>query len=190
MRAAVLVPVKDFHQAKVRLSPALTPPERASLARAMAGHVLAAAAPLPVWVVCDSDEVAEFARGAGAGVLWLPGRGLNGAVNEGVDALAARGVERVVVAHGDLPLAGDLTWAARLDVVTLVPDRHDEGTNVASVPTAAGFRFSYGPGSFHRHAAEAHRLGLPLRVVREPGLGWDVDLPVDLEHPALAVTPR
>jgi 2-phospho-L-lactate guanylyltransferase len=186
----VLVPVKDFHHAKVRLSSALTPPQRANLARAMAAHVLAAAAPLPAWVVCDSEEVASFARDAGAGVLWLPGRGLNGAVNEGVAELRRRGVERVVVAHGDLPLAGDLTWAARLDVVTLVPDRHDEGTNVVSVATGAGFRFAYGPGSFHRHAAEAARLGLPLRVVREPSLGWDVDLPVDLEHPALAGTPR
>ena len=191
MRAAVLVPVKDFHQAKLRLASALTPPQRASLARMMAGHVLAAAAPLPVWVVCDSHEVADFAREAGAAVLWLPGRGLNGAVNEGVAALAEQGVERVVVAHGDLPLAGDLTWAARLDLVTLVPDRHDEGTNVACVGTRSGFRFAYGPGSFQRHAAEARRLGLGLRVVREPALGWDVDLPADLEHPALvASTPR
>ena len=44
----------------------------------------------------------------------------------------------------------------------------------------AGFTFSYGPGSFARHGAEAHRLGLALRVVREPSLAHDVDLPADL----------
>ena len=72
---------------------------------------------------------------------------------------------------------------ADFDGVTLVPDRHDDGTNVASVPTGTGFRFAYGPGSFARHQAEADRLGLPLRVEREPRLGWDVDLPDDLVTP-------
>ena len=83
-------------------------------------------------------------------------------------------------------MATDLAWPARHDGVTLVPDRRDDGTNVACVPTRAGFEFSYGPGSFRRHGAEARRLGLPLRVVREPSLGWDVDLPSDLDHPAVA----
>ena len=100
-------------------------------------------------------------------------------------ALAALDVDRVVVAHADLPMATDLAWPARHDGVTLVPDRRDDGTNVACVPTRAGFEFSYGPGSFRRHGAEARRLGLPLRVVREPSLGWDVDLPSDLDHPAV-----
>ena len=40
--------------------------------------------------------------------------------------------------------------------------------------------FIYGPGSFRRHGAEARRLGLGLRVVREPLLGYDVDWPADL----------
>jgi 2-phospho-L-lactate guanylyltransferase (CobY/MobA/RfbA family) len=42
------------------------------------------------------------------------------------------------------------------------------------------FRFSYGPGSFRRHAAEARRLGLGWRVVRDPRLSRDVDRPEDL----------
>ena len=64
--------------------------------------------------------------------------------------------------------------------VTLVPDRHMSGTNVAVVPTGAGFQWSYGQGSLNRHRAEALRLGLPLRINRVPSLGWDVDLPDDL----------
>ncbi len=43
--------------------------------------------------------------------------------------------------------------------VTLVPDRRDDGTNVVCVPTRAGFRFPYGPGSFARHRAEARASG-------------------------------
>ena len=113
MRAAVLVPVKGFRHAKVRLAPALGADERAALARRMADGVVAAARPLPVFIVCDDDEVAAWATAAGAEVLWRPGRGLNGAVADGVAALAAIGVDRVVVAHADLPLAADLAWPAR-----------------------------------------------------------------------------
>ncbi|MEY2568356.1 MAG: 2-phospho-L-lactate/phosphoenolpyruvate guanylyltransferase [Actinomycetota bacterium] len=179
-RVAVLVPVKAFAEAKVRLATALGPAERAALARSMAAQVVAAARHLPVAVVCDDRGVAEWARARGVLVVWEPGRGLNGAVEAGVDQLARLGVEQVIVAHADLPLATDVTWVARFAGVTLVPDRANDGTNVACVPALAGFRFAYGPGSFARHRAEARRLGLPLRVVREASLGWDVDVPADL----------
>src|SRR5215211_7692005 len=100
---AVLVPVKDFRQAKVRLAGALAPSEREALARSMAANVVTAARPLPVFVVCDDDAVATWARAAGASVLWRPGRGLNGAVTSGVTSLADAGLDRVIVAHSDLP---------------------------------------------------------------------------------------
>jgi 2-phospho-L-lactate guanylyltransferase len=177
---AVLVPVKAFGQAKVRLAPALPPDARAALARTMAEHVLAACAPLPTAVVCDDADVAAWARAHGARIVWEPGRGLNRAVQQGVARLHAAGARRVIVAHGDLPLAGAVEWVARFAGVTLVPDRFDDGTNVMCVPTGAGFGFTYGPGSFRRHGAEARRLGLGLRVVREPLLGYDVDWPADL----------
>ena len=181
---AVLVPVKAFADAKVRLAGELDATARAELARSMAAAVLRAAEPLPVFVVCDDAEVASWATVAGAEVLWRPGHGLNGAVSDGVVALAALGFARVVVAHADLPHARQLAWAAWFPGITLVPDRRDDGTNVVSTPTDAGFRFSYGPDSFRRHAAEARRLGLGVRVVRAPRLGWDVDLPDDLVAPA------
>jgi len=177
---AVLVPVKAFAQAKLRLAPALPPAARAALARSMAEHVLEACAPLPTAVVCDDAEVAEWARHHGARVVWQPERGLNRAVQEGVARLGDAGARRVIVAHGDLPLAGAVDWVARFAGVTLVPDRRDDGTNVACVPADVGFSFAYGPGSFRRHSLEARRRGLPLRVVREPRLGYDVDWPADL----------
>lgn len=177
---AVLVPVKSFREAKLRLSPALDAASRAVLARAMATHVLASAAPLPTAVVCDDVEVATWARDLGALVVWEPERGLNRAVEAGVARLAAAGARRVIVAHADLPRAARLEWVGRFVGVTLVPDHRDNGTNVICVPGDAGFTFSYGPGSFARHRAEAHRLGQPLRVVREPSLSHDVDLPTDL----------
>jgi 2-phospho-L-lactate guanylyltransferase len=179
---AVLVPVKAFAEAKVRLSPALPPERRAALAQAMAERVLAAAGRLPVAVVCDNAEVANWAAAHGAIVLAEPGRGLNGAVSAGVEQLAAAGAQQVIVAHADLPLATDLSWVASFGGVTLVPDRRRDGTNVACVPARAGFGFAYGSGSFDRHVAETRRLGLALRVVHEPLLAWDVDVPADLDY--------
>ncbi len=88
---AVLVPVKAFGEAKLRLAPALSAPERAALARTMATRVVASAAGLPVAVVCDDLEVAAWARELGALVIWEPGRGLNGAVQEGVSRWARPG---------------------------------------------------------------------------------------------------
>ncbi|HEX7277189.1 MAG TPA: 2-phospho-L-lactate guanylyltransferase [Acidimicrobiales bacterium] len=184
---AVLLPVKSFAEAKRRLAPALDGAERARLARAMATSVLESAAPLPVAVVCDDAEVAAWARDLGALVVWEPERGLNRAVEAGVERLGAAGARRVIVTHADLPLARDLRWVGRFAGVTLVPDRSGGGTNAICVPPAAGFTFSYGPGSFARHGAEAHRLGLALRVVREPSLAADVDLPADLALAAVAL---
>lgn len=180
----VLIPVKSFAEAKVRLAPALDPERRATLARHMAEVVIRAAAPLPVAVVCDDPIVAEWANSRGAEVYWRPQRGLNAAVADGVERYAQRGFARVIVAHADLPLADRLAWVAEFDGVTLIPDRRDDGTNVIAVPTGTGFRFQYGAGSFLKHLAEAERLGLPVRVRRERRLGWDIDHPADLTLPA------
>lgn len=182
----MLIPVKAFARAKVRLSAVLSADERAALARRMAEQVVAASAPLPVRVVCDDDEVADWAVSVGAAVSWTPGRGLNGAVQEAVRHAALDGVGRAVVAHADLPFAADLAALTRAahDEVLLVPDRHGDGTNVLSVPTGEGFRFHYGRGSYRLHLGEADRLGLRATTVPAPLLEWDVDVPDDLRTPS------
>lgn len=177
---AVLVPVKAFGEAKIRLASALSAAGRADLARAMATKVVESAAGLPVAVVCDDREVASWARALGALVIWEPGRGLNGAVQEGVQRLSSLGVNLVAVVAGDLPLADDLRWVMEFDGITLVPDRRGEGTNVIAIPSTCGFCFSYGPGSFSRHLQEARRLGVATRIVHSSPFGWDVDVPEDL----------
>ena len=186
MESVVLVPVKAFAAAKARLAAVLSPAQREALARWSADRVVAAAGELPVFIACDDDAVAEWARQRGATVLWHPGVGLNAAVDRSVDDLAVRGVRRVVVAHGDLPRAHGLVDLARAvpdGGVLLVPDARRDGTNVAVVDPASGFRFAYGPGSFRRHCGAAIDAGLPLRVHPDPLLALDLDTPSDLTHP-------
>jgi 2-phospho-L-lactate guanylyltransferase len=183
VQTVVLVPVKAFADAKARLAGVLDDAQRDQLARWTAARVLGAAGELPTFVACDDSDVAAWATERGAGVLWHPGVGLNAAVDDSVAELRARGVDHVVVAHGDLARPHALATLIVEGVVTLVPDRHDDGTNVIALPTAAEFRFSYGPGSFRRHLSAVVMSGQSVRVCRDPMLALDIDTPADLHHP-------
>ncbi|HEY4333724.1 MAG TPA: 2-phospho-L-lactate guanylyltransferase [Ilumatobacteraceae bacterium] len=186
MDAAVLIPVKDFRQAKARLAGVLPAADRIRLARWTADRVVAAAAPLPVFVACDDTDVAEWAEANGATVLWRPGMGLNAAVEDGIATLAAAGIEHVVVCHSDLPSPAPLANVVMFGGIVLVPDTRSDGTNVIAVPTHIGFQPSYGSQSFHRHLAHALTLGVPVRVQRDSRLALDIDTPDDLAHPLVA----
>ena len=197
--AVVLIPVKDFELAKGRLAPQLPAGERAELARSMAARVVQAAGRMPALVVCDNDEVAEWAHSVGAHPLRIEVRGLNGALTAALERLSAatpgesppwrdssdaasdgRWPQHVVIAHGDLPRAETLEGLAEPGTVTIVPDRHLDGTNVMALPLGAGFEFRYGPGSFEAHSEEALRCGLDLQVRRVAALEFDIDTPDDL----------
>jgi len=184
VQAGVLIPLKSFHHAKARLSSLLSRRERSALAAQMALGVVRAAAPLPTFVVCDDDDVAEWAREQGVEPLVREAPGLSAAVQSGVAEMMARGIDHFVVAHGDLPLAGAAPGALGQFVVPgevrLVTDARRDGTNVMSLPAGLGWRFAYGSGSCERHVAEAQRLGLNIEVVEDRLFSVDLDLPDDI----------
>jgi 2-phospho-L-lactate guanylyltransferase len=184
--AAVLIPVKDFRQAKVRLAGVLSTEDRVRLAHWTAERVVAAAAPLPVFVACDDRAVANWAESVGATVLWRPSIGLNAAVQDGIAALAAAGIEHAIVAHSDLAVPARLERVVLTGGIVLVPDTRSDGTNVLAVPSRAGFEPSYGSQSFRRHLTHAFGLRLPVRVLRDAALALDIDTPDDLAHPVVA----
>jgi len=176
----VLVPIKAFAAAKGRLGAVLDDVARGELVRAMAAHVLAAAAPLPVCVACDDPEVAAFAESLGAEVSWTPGLGLNGAVEAGVAHLASLGAAYVTVVHADLPLATGIGALAHEDGVTIAPDRQRRGTNLLRVPTAVAFTMRFGRDSLRQHLEECERLGLRVTILDRDDLAFDIDVPRDL----------
>jgi len=180
---AVLIPIKAFHVAKARMAPVLDEPSRERLARWTAERVVGAADGAPVFVACDDERVADWSTSHGAVVLWLPGLGLNPAVDAAVEAIATRGFDHVIIAHGDLPLPGALRSVASPDTITLVPDRRLDGTNVRSFPVRFRLAASYGPGSFQRHLDAALATGGRVEVIRHPHLALDLDTPADLAHP-------
>lgn len=187
--AVVLIPVKAFNQAKRRLSSALSSEARAVLAQRFANAVVDAAHDLPVAIVCDDDAVIRWARSRRLVVLHEPGTGLNAAVSTAVAQLRNAGVLRAIVVHSDLPLARDIRWLADEAGITLAPDHRHDGTNALSLPLVGpvleNFEFAYGVGSFvkHHHQALAitKRFGISTRVVDDPDLDHDVDMPEDLD---------
>ena len=182
----MLIPIKAFHVANGRLAGWLTDADRARLARSMAERVIAAADPLATFVACDDEAVAAWAESLGAQVLWGPGLGLNGAIDQGVDTIAGKGAEHVIISHGDLPLAEDLSPLARPGQIVLVPDHRRDGTNVLSRPCAATLPASYGAGSFGIHLAAALATGLPVTVRVDARLSIDIDTIDDCRHPLVA----
>lgn len=180
---AVLIPIKSFHAAKGRLKGWLPDPDRARLARWMAERVIAAAQPFPTFVACDDDEVAAWAEALGAHVLWGPGLGLNGAIDQGVGTIAGKGADHVIISHGDLPLAHDLGGVARPGHVVLVPDGRRDGTNVLSRPCDLELPAAYGGGSFRNHFAAALATGATVTVRIDVRLSIDIDTIDDCRHP-------
>ena len=181
----VLIPVKSFELAKGRLSQRLDDGQREQLARRLAETVVAAARPMPTYVVCDNDTVAEWAGAIGVGVLRVDAVGLNAAMTEALGSAARLGHRRAIISHADLPLAHDLTYLDQppLDEgIVVVADRHGTGTNVMALPLGLDppFILRYGPGSAQRHQTEAERLGLRFQLIDDERLGWDLDTPDDL----------
>ena len=66
---AVLIPIKSFNEAKERLSETLNKSERSLLMKKMAENVINSSATLPIWVVCDDDEVALWAESKNVSVI-------------------------------------------------------------------------------------------------------------------------
>lgn len=179
---AVVIPIKDFEQAKDRLSGVLSADQRVLLARTTALGVLESVRGASVFVVCDNPEVSQWATSHGATVVSQPGAGLNAAVQEGISA--AHEYERVMIVHSDLPLPSRLRELLNSTVahntVTIVPDRHRDGTNVLIIPPGVGFECHYGAKSFEAHMAEATKLGLAIEIIEDDELALDIDTPEDL----------
>ena len=182
MLLAVIVPVKSFAVAKGRLASSLGDAEREALARSCAERVIAAAAPAAVFVVCATDDVAAWAAAQGARVVRQESPGLNGAVHDGWMRARADGFDHILVAHADLPLVTTFAHVPVAGEVTLVPDRHNDGTNVLSMPAGTDFVLHYGPGSFVAHLEEVNLRDLPHHVLHDDNLALDLDTAEDLQE--------
>jgi 2-phospho-L-lactate guanylyltransferase len=180
--ACIVVPIRSFLLGNTRLARSLDDDARVALARRMADAVADAAGARTVVVVTSAAEVEAWCRERNLATLPDPGT-LDAAADAGRAYARDAGFTRVVIVHGDLPNARSLDQVANdgaAAIAVLVPDHRGDGTPVCSVPCASRFEFAYGPGSFERHRRAAAAAGLDLRIVTDPNLAFDVDVPEDL----------
>jgi 2-phospho-L-lactate/phosphoenolpyruvate guanylyltransferase len=186
-----VVPVKEFEGAKQRLSSALSPDERRTLATTMLDDVLDALSAVRdlagVLVVTVDPAATSLASRYGARIVTEGARdGHTGAVTAATRLLVHERQSGMMTMPGDIPRLSSEEIAATLaahraaPAFTIVPAHDDLGSNtiVCSPPDAVPLRF--GEDSFYPHLDAARAQGIEPLVVRYPGIGMDIDNPVDL----------
>src|SRR5438128_10529937 len=181
----VLLPVKDFANAKQRLASRLDPPARAGLARSMCLVVRNTLArtrvPNRVVVFTAADEVIQMARPLGFDVVLEKAvDGHSAAVNHMVSELLSSS-SRILSIASDLPRLVpseiDFVLDAATEPITLIPSRHWTGTNGALFISPARIVMEYGEGSFRRHLSNAAAAGHEAAVMTLPGLALAINTP-------------
>ncbi|MGE4047650.1 MAG: 2-phospho-L-lactate guanylyltransferase [Acetobacteraceae bacterium] len=185
------VPVKEFTGAKQRLSGALSPDQRETLAATMLEDVLDAlsqATRLAGILVNTVDPcAAALAQRYGARVVAEDARGGHtGAVLGMAKVLLAEGKGALLTVPGDIPAV--TAW--EVDTVvssclpapsfTIVPAHDELGSNAVLCCPPAVVPLRFGDNSFFPHLATARRHGIAPTVVRLRGIGMDIDHAVDL----------
>ncbi len=190
-----LIPLKIFSNSKQRLSGFLMPGERVNLFQAMVKDLLTVVSSHPdiigTTLVSDEPVAREFAHQYGLDLITeaeLSASGLNGVVQAAATMLAERGIDELMVIHGDLPLlnADDISLLiaahkkALAPAVTIAQDTAGQGTNCLLCNPAAKMKFQYGLGSLQKHQQHARLLGAELQTIDLPRAGFDIDVPDDL----------
>jgi 2-phospho-L-lactate guanylyltransferase len=182
----IAVPMKSLARAKTRLSPMMSSLERGAFALAMLEDVLDATLALggwDTWVISPDEVALEIAARRGARPVPEVKSPLSAAVRQVETMAREEDAAALAVIPGDLPLvtAPVLGKALRtLGSVIVAPSNGGAGTSLLlrRPPWAIPARF--GPDSFRRHLELARERQLPVAVVEDPELSFDLDVPGDI----------
>ncbi len=186
-----IVPVKEFEGAKQRLSSALSPEERRILAATMLEDVLDAVSAVQelagVLVVTVDPAATSLATRYGARIVTDGARdGHTGAVTAAARLLVREGGAGMMTMPGDIPRLSSAEIAATLaahraaPAFTIVPAHDDLGSNTIVCSPSDAVPLRFGEDSFYPHLDVARARGIEPLVVRHPGIGMDIDNPIDL----------
>lgn len=182
----IAIPVKSLDRCKGRLSSLLSPLERATLTLAMLEDVLDACADHPgweTWVISPDETVLEVAARRRARPVVEEQGPLAKAIAQ-VERLAKeRGADALAILAGDLPtLTGPALGRAlhTLGPVVLAPASDGKGTSLLLRRPPRSVPARFGPDSLTRHRTLAQERQLPMALIQEPTLAFDVDVPSDI----------
>jgi 2-phospho-L-lactate guanylyltransferase len=197
---AIVIPVKEFREAKKRLAPHFSADDRAALAQAMCEDFfdVVAAVRCADRIFVVSKEPQALLRARELGWETIP-ESRQVSESDSVDAASRYCAERGVHALLRLPVDIPLVEPADIEAVfgalrvaptvILVPSSDGTGTNAILRSPPALFPSHFGPRSFVRHVAEAEACGVRAQVFRNPRLELDIDEWEDLRNLAPVVRP-
>ncbi len=186
-----VVPIKQLHRAKQRLTSCLSAGERRLLAVTMLGDVLLAlskSSRLAGFSVVTGDAtVIALAKDYGAGVIETQADcGQSAALYQATGLLADTGVSRVMILPGDTPLvtAAEIDAVASsmhsADSVTVVANCQGTGTNCMASFLPLPIPLAFGLNSFPQHCSFIEDAGLKVVSLALEGLTLDIDTRDDL----------
>jgi 2-phospho-L-lactate guanylyltransferase len=186
-----VIPVKETTAAKERLADAVPRHLRPGLALAMLEDVLAAVAAargLAGIAVVTLDPAAQaLAQGYGARILTEDARGGHtAAVAAAARTLAAEGRGGMLQMPGDIPLVSASEISLLLAMrraspsFTIAPSHDDFGSNAVLVCPPTVVPLTFGDDSFYPHLRAAQACGIKPLIVRQRGIGLDIDRPEDI----------
>jgi 2-phospho-L-lactate guanylyltransferase len=201
---AILIPVKEFAQAKKRLAAHFSAAERAALARALCrdffSMITGVRTVTRIVVVSKEPEALERATRMGwETIVESQQSSESSSVDLASRHCAAQGIDALLRVPIDLPLAepedieglfeelGDSP--ATVPAAVIVPSGDGTGTNALLRTPPELFPSRFGPNSFALHLAAAESCGIHARVVRNPRLAQDIDEIEDLQRLADLVRP-
>jgi 2-phospho-L-lactate guanylyltransferase len=190
--------VRSVAGGKARLGEALDAEDREELVVGMLERTLEV---LGAWTPCTRVHVVtqdlRIARGvAGPAVSATPqkGGGLNEGIALGIAEARREGARAALVLPADLPLLATASLDRLLDaadaalaagsgspLVAIAPSDARNGTNALLLFPVDVIAPAFGERSFEAHVRAAAAVDATLQVVTDPGLGFDLDTPEDIE---------
>ena len=184
-----LLPVKSPRNAKQRLSGFLSPDQRETLARTMFEEVLATLLAVRgiarVAVATIDPAIAQHARSRGAEVFEEKEQlGHSHSADSAAQRAADAGATSVIMLPIDVPTVTAAEIESLIEEawrgVIVVPSGDGTGTNALVRTPPNAIKACFGPNSFRAHCGQAETLGVPVKVMRPPGLLFDIDTPEDV----------
>src|SRR6267143_2818613 len=188
---ALLLPVKDLHNAKKRLTDVLTPEERFALAEAMLADTMRAVQgvrrPERIFVVTNYEPAMQLAEENGWEILREEQQiSESHSVDAASKLCEQRGISGLLRLPLDLPLIQSsdidelLAVECRPPSLVIVPSSDGTGTNAMLRTPPTLFPSHFGTDSFAKHLAEAENSHARVIVRRNARLEMDVDDEADL----------
>jgi len=185
----VLMPVKAFKNAKLRLKSVLSPQQRADFSYLMLEdilHTLNTSDDVEGVTLISSDHSVQTlaVRYKAECLITDVDSGYSEDVMQGVKTISQNNVDTIAIIPADVPQLEhkDLTRMNRLhkEGLTLCPALVDGGTNGLLFNPPLSIPLMFGINSLRKYQDEADRHRMPVKIEKIASLERDIDRPADL----------